>query len=257
MAIGLSRMFNVTLPLNFHSPYKATNIIDFWRRWHMTLSRFLRDYLYVSLGGNRLGRFRRYLNLIVTMLLGGLWHGAGWNFVLWGGLHGVYLVINHGWSKLSGNDAAVRGGIKRFSGWLLTFIAVVIAWVPFRATNFDATLHMLSGMAGMNGVSLPAQLKPLIENIVENTVVFSGLAPMAGLHGEEIFSWLFLGLSIVWLMPNTQQWLSNFSPAWESVTSGSRFTWKPTRGYAVVSGIVFAVGLLCLNRVSEFLYFQF
>jgi len=93
MAIGLSRIFNVKLPLNFNSPYKAANIIDFWRRWHMTLSKFLRDYLYVPLGGNRKGPARRHLNLMVTMLLGGLWHGAGWTFVLWGGLHGLYLVL--------------------------------------------------------------------------------------------------------------------------------------------------------------------
>ena len=97
MAIGLSRLFGVTLPLNFHSPYKSVNIIEFWRRWHMTLSHFLRDYLYIPLGGNRKGNVRRHLNLIITMLLGGLWHGAGWTYVLWGGLHGLYLVINHGW----------------------------------------------------------------------------------------------------------------------------------------------------------------
>ncbi|HET7832180.1 MAG TPA: MBOAT family O-acyltransferase, partial [Gallionella sp.] len=100
MAIGLSRMFGVTLPLNFHSPYQAVNIIDFWRRWHMTLSRFLRDYLYSPLGGNRRGKVRRYLNLWLVMLLGGLWHGAGWTFVIWGGLHGIYLVITHAWQSL-------------------------------------------------------------------------------------------------------------------------------------------------------------
>ncbi|MGH9648052.1 MAG: MBOAT family O-acyltransferase, partial [Bryobacteraceae bacterium] len=100
MAIGLSRLFGVVLPLNFDSPYKAANIIDFWRRWHMTLSRFLRDYVYFGLGGNRHGLARRYINLFVTMLLGGLWHGAGWTFVAWGALHGVYLMINHAWRAL-------------------------------------------------------------------------------------------------------------------------------------------------------------
>src|SRR6185503_1089071 len=97
MAIGLSRLFGVRLPINFNSPYKATNIADFWRRWHMTLSRFLRDYLYIALGGNKKGRLRRYTNLMVTMLLGGLWHGAGWNFVLWGALHGAYLCLHQLW----------------------------------------------------------------------------------------------------------------------------------------------------------------
>lgn len=101
MAIGLSRLFGVKLPLNFNSPYKAVNISEFWRRWHMTLSRFLKDYLYIPLGGNRTGTIRRYRNLITVMLLGGLWHGAGCNFVIWGGLHGVYLIIHQGWRKLS------------------------------------------------------------------------------------------------------------------------------------------------------------
>ncbi len=97
MALGLARLFGIVLPLNFFSPYKALNIIDFWRRWHMTLSRFLRDYVYIALGGNRHGAARRYANLMITMLLGGLWHGAGWTFVIWGGLHGTLLVLNHAW----------------------------------------------------------------------------------------------------------------------------------------------------------------
>src|SRR5579872_3966389 len=102
MAIGIARLFGIRLPLNFNSPYKACNIIDFWRRWHMTLSRFLRDYLYFSLGGNHQGTFWRYINLFITMLLGGLWHGAGWTYVAWGALHGVYLIINHAWRQLRG-----------------------------------------------------------------------------------------------------------------------------------------------------------
>ncbi|HIE55101.1 MAG TPA: MBOAT family protein, partial [Chromatiaceae bacterium] len=100
MAIGIGRMFGIKLPINFNSPYQALNIIDFWRRWHITLSRFLRDYLYIPLGGNRKGPARRHVNMMVTMLLGGLWHGAGWNFVIWGGLHGSYLVVNHFWRQI-------------------------------------------------------------------------------------------------------------------------------------------------------------
>jgi alginate O-acetyltransferase complex protein AlgI len=97
MAIGLSLLFGVKLPLNFNSPYKAVNIIEFWRRWHMTLSRFLRDYLYIPLGGSRAGEARRLANVMIVMLLGGLWHGASWTFVVWGGLHGIYLMVNHAW----------------------------------------------------------------------------------------------------------------------------------------------------------------
>ncbi len=120
MAIGLSWMFNVRLPFNFDSPYRAANISEFWRRWHMTLSAFLRDYLYVPLGGNRKGRFRRYLNLMVTMLLGGLWHGASWSFVFWGGLHGLYLAVHQGWRALLGPTTAARldaNHLYRLVGW--------------------------------------------------------------------------------------------------------------------------------------------
>src|SRR3984885_3576772 len=110
MAIGLALLFGIRLPVNFRSPYQALSIVEFWRRWHITLSRFLRDYLYIPLGGNRLGEQRRYLNLMVTMLLGGLWHGAGWTFLIWGGLHGVYLCVNHLWQAWRGGLAASASG---------------------------------------------------------------------------------------------------------------------------------------------------
>ena len=140
------------LPLNFDSPYKATSIIEFWRRWHMTLSRFLRDYLYIPLGGNRRGQVRRYANLMVTMLLGGLWHGAGWTFVLWGGLHGLYLVVNHAWMGLrarwptAARIAAAPG--YPLAALLLTQVSVVFAWVFFRADSFRAATQMIASMAG-------------------------------------------------------------------------------------------------------------
>lgn len=257
MAIGLSRMFNIKLPLNFNSPYKAVNIIDFWRRWHMTLSAFLRDYLYVPLGGNRKGAMRRYFNLMMTMLLGGLWHGAGWNFVLWGGLHGIYLVVNHGWHEFVGGDSATNGGLARVAGMLLTFTVVVIAWVPFRATNFDATLAMLFGMAGMNGISIPLSFAPYVGNSLGNVVSLDGFTPLAGLPTKDTAAWLSTGLLIVWLLPNTQQWMYKFAPAWDAVTSQSRLVWQPSRRHAVLVGAVLSISLLSLNRVSEFLYFQF
>ena len=130
MAIGLARMFGVKLPANFNSPYKSTSIIEFWRRWHMTLSRFLRDYLYVPLGGNRKGSLRRYLNLMVTMLLGGLWHGAGWTYVAWGGLHGLYLLVNHGWRNLG------KRALPPLPAWLLTLLAVITGLGVFSRERF-------------------------------------------------------------------------------------------------------------------------
>jgi len=136
MAIGAALLFGVRLPLNFNSPYKARNIIDFWRRWHMTLSRFLRDYLYIPLGGNRHGKLSRYLNLFITMLFGGLWHGAGWTFIFWGALHGFYLAINHGWEALLARFGAGDvnpGGARRLGAQVVTFLAVVVGWVSKEA----------------------------------------------------------------------------------------------------------------------------
>ena len=186
MAIGLARMFGVVLPDNFNSPYKAKNIIEFWRRWHITLSRWLRDYLYISLGGNRKGSVRRHLNLMLTMLLGGLWHGAGWNFVIWGGLHGLYLMVNHAWHGLCravGCDPNRTGLAGRISGQALTLLAVVVAWVFFRATTLDQAMAILSGMAGLNPTELTEGVR------------------------FEALLWIALLSIIALFAPNTQEWL--------------------------------------------------
>ena len=145
MAIGLARMLNVDFPANFASPYQSRNIAAFWRRWHITLGWFLRDYLYIPLGGSRCSPARRTVNLMTTMLLCGLWHGAAWRFVLWGGLHGVYLVVHRAW----------RWHMPRIVAQSLTLFAVTIAWVPFRADGLHAAWSMLRGMAGLNGIALP------------------------------------------------------------------------------------------------------
>ena len=155
MAVGLSRMFGVRLPLNFDSPYKAVNIIDFWRRWHMTLSRFLRDYLYIALGGNRHGKLRRYLNLFITMLLGGLWHGAAWTFLAWGALHGGVQVIE----RLGRAAFGDRKVIPTVIGVLVTFHIVCLGWILFRAETFELAMAMLQGLGRMGPVTA---LTPLL-----------------------------------------------------------------------------------------------
>ena len=149
MAIGLSWLFNVRLPFNFNSPYQSVNISDFWRRWHISLSSFLRDYLYFPLGGNRKGTVRRNLNLFVTMLLGGFWHGASWSFIFWGCLHGSFLIVNHGFQTLKSKyfKGVNTNYLFIFFGWLLTFLLVVVAWVFFRATSFSGALLILESMA--------------------------------------------------------------------------------------------------------------
>ena len=151
MALGLAMLFGIRLPMNFDSPYKATSIVDFWRRWHITLSRFLRDYVYIPLGGNRRGRTRRYVNLMLTMLIGGLWHGAAWTFVIWGGLHGLYLAVNHAWQASRGRLGLPEGCLGASGPWLaraLTFVSVVAAWVFFRAQSLDAVTMIFQGLVG-------------------------------------------------------------------------------------------------------------
>jgi D-alanyl-lipoteichoic acid acyltransferase DltB (MBOAT superfamily) len=145
MAIGLGLMFGLRLPFNFDAPYTAVSVRDFWRRWHMTLSRFLRDYLYIPLGGNRCGPVRQAVNVVATMLLGGLWHGAAWTFVVWGGLHGLALAVNHVW-----DGTGLR--LPRPLAWLLTLLFVMAGWVLFRSPDFVHAGQMLASMAGAHGL---------------------------------------------------------------------------------------------------------
>jgi D-alanyl-lipoteichoic acid acyltransferase DltB (MBOAT superfamily) len=264
MAIGLSRMFGVVLPLNFHSPYKAVNIIEFWRRWHMTLSRFLRDYLYIPLGGNRKGKVRRYFNLFVTMLLGGLWHGAGWTFVIWGALHGVYLMINHAWHALRravGQDPnqPLSWPMHLLSG-LLTFLAVVVAWVVFRAENISQAVALLKSMAGLNGIALPATWLPKL-GVLGQWLASHGIPFGASnnLIGIEAFAWILALLAIAWIAPNTQQIMVNYGPVLRMPEdAGAKvLRWRPTVFYSIFVWVLAFVALSNISRPSTFLYFQF
>jgi D-alanyl-lipoteichoic acid acyltransferase DltB (MBOAT superfamily) len=272
MAIGLSLMFNVRLPLNFNSPYKASSIIDFWRRWHMTLSAFLRDYLYIALGGNRKGTGRRYANLMATMVLGGLWHGAGWTFVMWGALHGFYLLINHAWRGFKTRMGWGNGGrIAHLFAGALTFLSVVIAWVFFRAESFSAAMSVLTGMSGMRGLSLSdsvgTHLGAYALKMEQANVVFSGLAPLSGVNPDKALILILLGLMVVWLLPNVSQLTARYRPTWESLqfsaggeTEGRLMkilAWRPGYWYALVLGMLFTWSVFSLTQISEFLYFQF
>ena len=194
MALGIALMFGIRLPINFDSPYKAASIIEFWRRWHITLSRFLRDYLYIPLGGNRKGEFRRYTNLMATMLLGGLWHGAGWTFVLWGGLHGVYLTINHLWREMFADRAPswIPSWLSSLAGAALTFVAVVSAWVLFRASDLAQATAILKAMYGVAA-------RP----IAFDAVLHGQLLTSTEQSGRELAILLALGLGWVWLFPNS------------------------------------------------------
>jgi D-alanyl-lipoteichoic acid acyltransferase DltB (MBOAT superfamily) len=225
MAIGLGLLFGIRLPLNFFSPYKATNIIDFWRRWHMTLSRFLRDYVYIPLGGSQKGPARRYINLMLTMLIGGLWHGAGWTFVLWGGLHGLFLCINHFWQK-----TGVK--IPLMLSWVVTFMAVVFAWVLFRAETMESALTVWHAMLS------PAFAAPDIKGALL----------------------VALGLFVALAMPNVHQWLRGQGTlkGWKLKRLPMFGRWQPVPVQGLALGSLLFLCLLLVQFVqAEFLYFNF
>jgi len=146
MAIGAALLFNIRLPINFNSPYKALNIQDFWRRWHMTLSRFLRDYVYIPLGGNKDGEYKTYANLFATFLVGGIWHGAGWTFIVWGVLHGIAMITHRIYSRLGFK-------MNKILAWIITFNFINITWVFFRAKDLESAFFMLEAMFGIENIT--------------------------------------------------------------------------------------------------------
>ncbi len=255
MAIGLGLMFGISLPLNFFSPYKASNIIEFWRRWHITLSRFLRDYLYIPLGGSRKGRTRRYLNLMITMLLGGLWHGAAWTFVAWGLLHGIYLSINHGWQQwVTPRLNRPLQLIWRPCAYLLTFVGIVVGWVLFRAESFAAATNILAGMAGLQGVVLHPDSESLIRVLNAFCSQLEVSAYATRFVEQDTLHWLLVLAAIAWLLPNTAQ-LVNYRT--ERAPKRLNLHWRPSLKWALVLSILALTAVSQLSRVSEFLYFQF
>ncbi len=244
MALGLGRLFGIRLPLNFNSPYRATSVIDFWKRWHITLSEFLREYLYIPLGGNRNGKSRRYVNLMLTMLLGGLWHGASWSFVLWGGLHGVYLMVNHAWRSLVGTgkpEQAYAGGLVGI--WVsrvLTFAVVLIAWVPFRADGLPQIQRFYSAMFGLSGFD-------------------TGLGELGSDKAIIILACLLL----VWLMPNVPTMMRRYRPTtgksltWDGWKPLGGWVWRPEPFWAIVTGLLTVGCLMQMSRAGEFIYYRF
>ena len=231
MAIGLALLFNIRLPVNFDSPYKASSIQDFWRRWHITLSRFLRDYIYIPLGGNRKGSFRTYTNLMATFVLGGIWHGAGWTFVFWGFLHGLALVIHRLW-------AGMGFRLWTWLGWLLTFNFVNIAWIFFRAKEWDDATRVLGSMFSLDNMTLPYQLESSLPVLKQFGVGF-GIILGSNRVFLHMVLMMFFAVAIVWYRTNSNDRvrLDIYSVFFMSV--------------------VFTYSLYNINQVSEFLYFNF
>jgi D-alanyl-lipoteichoic acid acyltransferase DltB (MBOAT superfamily) len=246
MAIGLGRMTNIELPLNFDSPYKSRSIVDFWRNWHITLSRFLRDYLYIPLGGNRHGEVRRYANLWITMILGGLWHGAGWTFVVWGAYHGGLLVVNNLWRSVSGrpNSASKAPQLPGMATvwWAVTFLSVVVGWVVFRAKTFSGAMILLKGMAGVYGAALPSQLLKIAPPL---RWVASGLGNVPFLADGTVMGcvelMVLLGLAF------------GITLAFPTVYRLSR----RVQYLLVIATFALSIQRVLYSNSSEFLYFQF
>jgi D-alanyl-lipoteichoic acid acyltransferase DltB (MBOAT superfamily) len=230
MALGLGRMFGIPLPVNFFSPYKAQSIAQFWRRWHMTLSAFLRDYLYFPLGGNRHGRWRTARNLFLTMAIGGLWHGANWTFVAWGCWHGGWLVLQ----RLLA-DAMPRARPPRMLATAITFLLVSLGWVWFRAPTMHAAATIHEALFTAAGTTWPAAWQP---------------------------AWSMIGVAaaLAFAAPNTCQLFARFQPGLLPAgfaMPASRLQWslRPASGLAV--GVLLLVAALSLSRETVFLYFQF
>jgi alginate O-acetyltransferase complex protein AlgI len=230
MALGLALLFGLRLPQNFNSPYKATSISDFWRRWHMTLGAFMREYLYIPLGGNRHGLMMMLFASITTMLLGGLWHGAGWTFILWGAMHGVYLVIHKLWRQAR---ISMPAALAQF----MTFIAVLFAWVPFRAQSIGDTLHIWQTMLGIGKITLPTSYS-----------AFPGFGSLgvAFAHSPIINGFEILGLVLV---AKLCAHLPNVFELWAKMQPKKRWAFAMT-GTGMVS-------LFSISSPSTFLYFQF
>lgn len=252
MALGLARMFGIKLPINFNSPYKALSITEFWQRWHITLSRFLKNYLYIPLGGNRYGILGSRGNLLLTMLLGGLWHGAGWNFIIWGGLHGLYLIANHLWQDIKSKLTWAKHipvSITVMASWAITMIAVVTAWVFFRAETFSGAANLLQAMF----IPVQNEFGILATSIIGDThTIALALATM---------------IVIVTALPNSIEIIRSYRPVIDTLkelarneTSGLQLAWRPNAPWVGVIAIGLGTALIQvyrLNDMTEFIYFNF
>ncbi len=232
MAIGIALLFNILLPINFNSPYKALSIQDFWKRWHITLSRFLTHYIYIPLGGSRKGKRRTYINIFLIFLISGFWHGAGWTFVFWGSLHGIAMVVNRYWQTLNIKMNVVLA-------WFITFNFVNLAWVPFRAETWGDAVKVWSGMFGLNGFNLPiigvvdGNLNFVVDYLLQYDLLFTN-------NIAVVYIFIFGLVSV--LVKNSMEF-----------SNTNILNWK----YVSFTALILTYAILNLSKLSEFLYFNF
>jgi len=259
MAVGLALLFNLYLPINFAAPLRATSIIDLWRRWHISLSRFLRDFVYIPLGGAKAGPVRRSLNLLTTMVVGGLWHGANWTFILWGAFHGIFLIVNHAWKSVRGPRRPTV--ISKSVGWLLTFLCFVVGMTLFRAANVQTAFGMFQAMAGFGTAGADAGFDPSLD-----------FSLLAGGYLSESYARAVFGaqwsvnaslntaaaLAVMLLVPDTME-LFDYRNGEPHSNWRRRLlvAWRPNLAWLTVVIVLFAVIFARLNQFTEFLYYQF
>lgn len=249
MALGAAMIFGIYIPINFNSPYKSINIIEFWRRWHMTLSQFLRDYLYIPLGGSRCSVYRRYTNLMLTMILGGIWHGAGWNFIVWGLLHGTYLCVNHLWVSITKSSLGVYDNfIYKYFCISITLFSVIIGWVFFRAETFSGATNIIISMFNVNELIRDI---PLIFNSSDGLYSTVFTQNPGGMEPTLLCSLVLFLFGVTLFAKNSNEIISELKVNTQSSA------WHIAQ--PIIFGGVLAVALVTLNsiKVTEFLYFQF
>ena len=261
MAVGLGLLFNLRLPINFAAPLRSTSVIDFWRRWHISLSNFLRDFVYVPLGGSKCGTLRQSVNLVAAFVLGGLWHGANWTFIAWGAFNGVLLIINHAWRSLRGMREPTQVG--RFLGWLATFVAFAIGMAMFRSANFGTMLHMLLAMSGLENGPESAQH---IAVDADRWLIFKGYVSRSFVHELAGQNWsvvatlgTVLALMIALFVPDTMEFLNyrEGEPHVEWRRHLQDAPWRPSVAWLVLVCVLMGVSFGYLWRINEFLYYQF
>ena len=241
MAIGVALLFNVRLPINFNSPYKALNIQDFWRRWHITLSRFLKEYIYIPLGGNRKGRVFTYGNLLTTFVIGGIWHGAGWTFVFWGFIHGAGLVIHRVW-QLTGFK------IWTWLAWLITFNFINASWVFFRAEKWDDAIGILRAMIDYDNIVFTKSFVYIYDSTIKKIAFImpdlSASSSAKFMFDATTFLWIgFIFIILRYKNSNTIISSSNIFSIWYSIYFAFLF--------------LFSILYISLSTYSEFIYFNF